>query len=179
MPLLGQYEYIIDKTHPRANSEGAVYKHVIVAEEILGRPLFPQEVVHHRDLNKLNNSPDNIMVFASNSDHTRFHQNKLDEKYLVLNSDGVYFCKTEENKCLDCGVIISKWGARCKKCSMLNMRKAKRPSAKELFDLLSSNNGNFTEVGKMYNVTDNAVRKWCDFYKLPRKSKDYKTSKGE
>lgn len=31
----------------------------------------------------------------------------------------------------------------------------------------------------MYNVTDNAVRKWCDFYELPRKSKDYKTSKGE
>ena len=38
MVLLGQYKYIIDKTHPRANSEGAVYEHIIIAEEKLGRP---------------------------------------------------------------------------------------------------------------------------------------------
>lgn len=29
-------------------------------------------------------------------------------------------------------------------------------------------------IGKMYNVTDNAVRKWCDFYKLPRRKTDIK-----
>lgn len=27
----------------------------------------------------------------------------------------------------------------------------------------------FTHVGNKYHVTDNAVRKWCDIYKLPRK----------
>ena len=39
MSLLGQYEYIIDKTHPRANADGAVYVHMIVAEQKLGRRL--------------------------------------------------------------------------------------------------------------------------------------------
>ena len=29
----------------------------------------------------------------------------------------------------------------------------------------------FTTIGKQYNVTDNAIRKWCDRYKLPRSSR--------
>lgn len=51
----GKYKYIIDKTHPRANSRGAVREHIVVAEEKLGRYLLPDETVHHKDLNKLNN----------------------------------------------------------------------------------------------------------------------------
>jgi hypothetical protein len=27
----------------------------------------------------------------------------------------------------------------------------------------------FTTIAKEYGVSDNAVRKWCDFYNLPRK----------
>lgn len=30
----------------------------------------------------------------------------------------------------------------------------------------------FTKIGEMYNVTDNAIRKWCDNYNLPRRKKD-------
>ena len=29
-------------------------------------------------------------------------------------------------------------------------------------------------VGEIYNVTDNAVRKWCKKYNMPYHSKDYK-----
>lgn len=32
----------------------------------------------------------------------------------------------------------------------------------------------FTKIGEKYGVTDNAVRKWCDVYKLPRKTSDIK-----
>ena len=32
----------------------------------------------------------------------------------------------------------------------------------------------FTQIGKKYGVSDNAVRKWCDFYDLPRKSTEIK-----
>jgi hypothetical protein len=31
----------------------------------------------------------------------------------------------------------------------------------------------------MYGVTDNAVRKWCDKYDLPRKAKDIKAYSDE
>lgn len=32
----------------------------------------------------------------------------------------------------------------------------------------------FTQIGVKYNVTDNAVRKWCDKFDLPRKVSDIK-----
>jgi len=62
------------------SGRGATYEklygrhtHRVIAEEMLGRPLKPGEVVHHVDGNKRNNTPDNLMVFASQGDHVRWH----------------------------------------------------------------------------------------------------------
>ena len=49
------------------------HEHRIVAEQIIGRPLKKGEVVHHRDGDKRNNSPENILVFASQSEHAKHH----------------------------------------------------------------------------------------------------------
>lgn len=49
------------------------HTHRIVAEEKLGRPLKPGEVVHHIDGNKRNNNPENLMVFASQKEHAEWH----------------------------------------------------------------------------------------------------------
>jgi hypothetical protein len=171
---MGQYKYVINKSHPKANSEGQVYLHIIIAEEKLGRQLLPNEVVHHKDFNKLNNDPSNLMVFATKNDHTRFHMNDCNESFLLLNSDGAYFCKEREHVCKDCGIKISKDACRCTNCAHKHERKVNRPAPDELLNMLVGYHGNFTEVGKRYGVTDNAVRKWCDSYNLPRKSKDYK-----
>ena len=32
----------------------------------------------------------------------------------------------------------------------------------------------FLQIGKMFNVTDNAIRKWCDHYNLPKHSREIK-----
>jgi uncharacterized protein YjcR len=32
----------------------------------------------------------------------------------------------------------------------------------------------FTEIGRMYGVSDNTVRKWCKTYKIPYRKKDLK-----
>lgn len=49
------------------------HTHRIVAEQMLGRPLKPGEVVHHIDGNKRNNNPENLMVFASQALHAKWH----------------------------------------------------------------------------------------------------------
>ena len=48
--------------------------HRLVAAQALGRELTLPEVVHHCDEDKLNNRPDNLWVFPSRSDHSRYHQ---------------------------------------------------------------------------------------------------------
>lgn len=44
-----------------------------VAEKMLGRPLHPEEVVHHIDEDPSNNCPENLFVFANRGDHTSYH----------------------------------------------------------------------------------------------------------
>ena len=49
-----------------------VSEHGLVAQQILGRPLLPDEVVHHLDGNGLNNDPSNLVVLNRGA-HTVEH----------------------------------------------------------------------------------------------------------
>ena len=51
------------------------------------------------------------------------------------------------------------------------------PSREELKFLIR--NKTFVEIGKMYNVSDNSVKKWCDKYNLPRLKKEIKSYSDE
>jgi hypothetical protein len=59
-------------THPAADAKGYVLEHRLVAEQTIGRPLAPGEVVHHIDRNPLNNAPDNLQVMT-HSEHSSLH----------------------------------------------------------------------------------------------------------
>lgn len=48
-------------------------EHRLIVEEAIGRKLRKNEVVHHIDENRLNNSVDNLFIFKNCSDHTRWH----------------------------------------------------------------------------------------------------------
>lgn len=67
------YRKILLQSHPRADGKGYVFEHILIAEATLGRSLTSSEVVHHRDFNKQNNAPDNLLVCASHSEHMAYH----------------------------------------------------------------------------------------------------------
>ena len=67
------YKTIKTENHPYKNKRGYVYEHRLVMEKHLGRYLKPEEVVHHIDRNKLNNIINNLQLFKSTNEHTRFH----------------------------------------------------------------------------------------------------------
>jgi len=50
------------------------------------------------------------------------------------------------------------------KCSRLASRKCKHPTKRELLALLKNNS--FCAIGRLFNVSDNAVRKWAKQYNI-------------
>lgn len=50
-----------------------LYEHRHVAEGVLGRKLTKKEQVHHRDMDRLNNAPNNLIVLTAQI-HTALHQ---------------------------------------------------------------------------------------------------------
>lgn len=50
-----------------------IHTHRVVAERMIGRKLRPEEVVHHIDGNRRNNSPKNLMVFENQAEHVKWH----------------------------------------------------------------------------------------------------------
>ena len=82
-----------------------------------------------------------------------------------------------QHYCKKCGkffIPIHKCQVYCSKiCSSISQQKVKRPSKEELLELIKSTS--FLQIGKIYGVSDNAVRKWCKSYGLPYKQKDIRS----
>lgn len=62
--------------HHLADVRGYAYEHRLVAERVIGRRLQPGEVVHHRDHDKQNNSPENLQV-VTRAGHGVEHRDEL------------------------------------------------------------------------------------------------------
>lgn len=164
---LNGYIAIYKPEHPTAykggNWDGYVYEHRYMMEQFLGRSLLSDETVHHLDCDKTNNNINNLIV-VSRSFHIRIH-NWIDAG---CNIHKDYKKKTRQNNhyvelptCIIEGCFNQCKNSDNKYCSVECRKKAKRshlPEMKDVLKLLLSNN--FTQVGKMYNVSDNAVRKW-------------------
>lgn len=76
------------------------------------------------------------------------------------------------NYCIDCGKEISRGAIRCISCEQARRHCEKPITRKELKRLIR--NTSFTRIGEQFGVSDNAIRKWCDSYNLPRKVSDIK-----
>lgn len=81
--------------------------------------------------------------------------------------------KLEKRFCKKCGIKVNNKDSYCKKCyDALReaVRNYNRPNREELKKLIRTKS--FLEIGRMYNVSDNAIRKWCDSENLPRRKKE-------
>lgn len=73
--------------------------------------------------------------------------------------------RKERNNCIDCGKEITKNSNRCNSCAGKKRQKVKRLTKEELKELLDKHN-NWSYIGRMFGVSDNAVRKWARNYGL-------------
>lgn len=96
--------------------------------------------------------------------------------YNVLDGNKQPYYTTIQHTCKQCGKHISYKTEHqlCRECYVKSTRFVERPTAEELTKILFEYKGNFRAVGKLFNLTDNAIRKWCKSYNLPYHSSDYK-----
>lgn len=70
--------------YPQVLIDGVYYyEHRLVAEKMLGRPLYDTEVVHHIDMDRTNNTSTNLVVLTQ-LEHKRLHKHLEHTAALVL-----------------------------------------------------------------------------------------------
>jgi hypothetical protein len=168
------YRLLLMPEHNRAmkgnNWDGYVYEHVVVAEKFLGREMKDDEVVHHLDGNRANNRIENLLVLQRGQ-HNKFHA-WLDAgapSVKALGKQGVNSGKakvTEPTYCDSCGRTLQRKQKQfcSSSCSALGRRETVRPSRSQLRDDMK--NLSWLAMGRKYDVSDNAVRKWARAYGL-------------
>lgn len=82
-------------------------------------------------------------------------------------------CKIKFYYCCDCGKEISNNAKRCLICHnryISKNKKINKINRDELKYLIRTES--FVHIGKKFSVTDNAIKKWCDKFNLPRTKKE-------
>lgn len=168
MAIINGYRIVWCPNHPRATTNGMVYEHILIAEQKLGRPLKPEEVVHHINKNRSDNRPENLIVFATKNDHTAFHRGCE----ILFDEDGVAHSDRTEYFCPICGKPKSRDAKCCKDCykKANNETSSSRISREELKQKIRTQS--FASIGREFGVCDNSIRRWCKGYKLPYRHDD-------
>lgn len=152
---------------------GWAYEHRYVMEKDIGRKLYKDEVVHHLDCNRSNNLITNLLLLPNKSQHMKLH-NWIDNG-MPISSD--YIPKSPNSNygkpkplCLVCNKSVSEYDYKyCSvECQGIAGRRVERPSKKELLELLKTTS--FVQLGILYKVSDNAIRKWCKQYGINPKT---------
>lgn len=132
--------------------------------------------LHHKDGDHYNNNLDNLIILCPNC-----HSIQEGNSGKAVKSKEEIAKLTKEVKrtaiCIVCGKPITRNSTYCPECYARESRIVERPSREELKNLIRTTS--FLQIGKTYNVSDNAVRKWCDSYGLPRKSSEIKSYSDE
>lgn len=131
--------------------------------------------LHHIDGNHYNNSLENLIILCPNC-HALEENRQTKKDYIIKNQT---IREKQKNYCIDCGKEISLSAIRCEECyhksthGVFTIPLDEMPVTREELKQLIRTTP-FTQIGKQFGVSDNAIRKWCDKYNLPRKSTEIK-----
>lgn len=129
-----------------------------------GKPLSLQ--LDHIDGNHTNNTIENLRLLCPNChSQTPTYAGKSATKYI---KPATY--------CRECGTELKhSQSGLCETCVRKSKRIVERPSRDELKQLIRTHS--FLEITRIYDnkISDNAIRKWCDAYNLPRTKKEIKS----
>lgn len=139
------------------------FEHRLVAEATYGA--IPDGYhVHHINHKRFDNRAINLELLSPEEHAALHHGNPI-----VI-------------QCAGCGEVIEvPWNRIVRssqvfcsrKCRGAAQRKAERPTQEHLSSLLLDL-ANYSAIGRMYGVSDNAVRKWCRQYGLPHRITEWK-----
>lgn len=76
--------FVYAPNHPKCKHNGCVAEHILLAEEMIGRYLEKDEVVHHKNANRNDNSKENFCVMSKSS-HMNLHRILGDIGITLLN----------------------------------------------------------------------------------------------
>ena len=119
----------------------------------------------HREIH--NGYIDNNVLISSFDEQRAIEIDNLVEE---VKSHKIYYCKY-------CGAEVWRGNDCCPTCANLQRRKSERPSRKELKQLIRTMP--FTKIAQKYQVSDNAIRKWCIAENLPSKVSEIKQYSNE
>lgn len=113
----------------------------------------------------------NCVLLCANC-HRELHQNLInittssfsEERNMEIINHLVDFKTRKKNYCKICGKEIDIKAEYCVECYRA-LQKEGRPEPNELMKLISQLG--FEGVGRLYNVSGNAIKKWCIAYGLP------------
>jgi len=66
------YLKLLKPNHPNADATGYIFEHRYVMSIYIGRPLKREEIVHHKNHNKIDNRIENLEIMSL-SDHMKHH----------------------------------------------------------------------------------------------------------
>ena len=152
--------------------------------EWLGLPIKLE--LHHVNADKFDNRLENLQVLCPNChSYTEHYRGTNKIRYDDISKKAKFELIDAEQKpkkvkaekvkkyCQICGKELTNKQTKYCSTDCLNKSQTKRPEYDELLSVLQSNDFNLTKTSKIYNVTANAVKKWCKIYNITNGSNDF------
>lgn len=144
-----QVEYIKENCIPYDNEFGCK----ALAEKFNVDRTTISKIIHNYSWKEYKENYTQAIYHANDKNKKKWHKKKclFCDKEFVTSNENQKYCS--------------------QKCSISNEQAISKKPSPEVLEFLICNNS-FIQIGKMLEVSDNAVRKWCKLYGLPYRRKD-------